>query len=162
MRRVGGLEARGITLMESLLAAAILATAAAVVIVPFSAGAQSVAQDARQTLAVSLAEGLMEEVLSKAFSDPDGSEAGENRRSRWDDMDDYHGYQEAEGAIVEADGTAVTDPAATALSRRVMVESVYVAGQDHGEPATFLRITVEVRHHGAPVVTLSRLKYSNE
>jgi len=144
------------------MAAAVLAMTASIVVVPFSAGAQSTAQDARQTLAVSLAEGLMEEILSKPFADPDGSSAGEVGRTTWDDMGDYNGYAESDGNIVTFDGTGVNDAAAVGLSRHVTVQPVYVSGQDQGQAATFKRATVEIRYHGNTLLTLTRLKYSNE
>ena len=162
MNVFGGRHPIGITLLETLLAAAVLAMAAAAVIMPFAAGAQCTAEDARLTLGVSLAEGLTEEILSKPFRDPEGSEAGETGRSDWDDMPDYHGYSESEGNIVGFDGVTVSDPAAVGLTRHVAVEGVYVAGQDTQAPPTFLRITVQVRYRGQPLVTLHRLAYANE
>jgi Tfp pilus assembly protein PilV len=156
------LAMRGITLLESLLAAVVLAMAIGAIIIPFAAGAQATMQEARQTLAVNLAQDLMEEILTRAFKDPDGSESGETGRSNWEDMADYNGYTENPGNIVSFDGTVVTDPAATGLSRQATVADVYVSGQDTGKPPTFCRITVEIKHHGQPVVKLSRLVYGNE
>jgi hypothetical protein len=161
-RRSGGNNPPGVTLVEALLAAAVLALAAAAVILPFTAGARCSAQDARATLAVHLATGLLEEILAHPFGDPDGSETGETGRGDWDDMDDYHGYAEPSGGICAADGRVVTDPAAAQLSRRADVETVYVTGQDRGQPPTFLRITVEVRCADQPMVRLARLVYANE
>ena len=152
----------GFTLIEALLASVVLAMVVGAVIMPFSTGAANTAQNARSTLAVHLAQDLMEEILAKPFSDPDGSEAGETGRSSWDDMDDYDGYSEATGAIAGFDGVTVNDPSAVALTRSATVESVYVAGQDQSEQPTFLRVTVDVRYHGEKVVTLSKLAYANE
>ena len=150
----------GLTLLESLIAAVLLAVVAGSVIAPFTAGAQNNAQEARQTLAVSLAQGLMEEVLSKAFSDPDGSEAGETGRSAWDDMMDYNGYKEVEGAIVSADGAALTGSATAGLSRTAAVRKmILMAGP--GESGTFAEIVVEVQYHGTAIIRLVRLAYDN-
>jgi MSHA pilin protein MshD len=153
---------RGITLLEALLAAVVLAMAAGAVILPFTAGAQCTVQDARQTMAVNLAQDMMEEILSKPFSDPDGDESGETGPSTWDDVDDYSGYQEAAGNIRSFDGVLVEDPAAVGLSRHVTVADVYVWQQETTEPPTFVRITVEVRYKGVQVVSLSRLLYAND
>ena len=152
----------GFTLIEALLASVVLAMVVGAVVMPFSTGAANTAQNARSTLAVNLAQDLMEEILAKPFSDPNGSEAGETGRSDWDDMDDYDGYSEAEGTIAGFDGVTVNDPASVALARSATVESVYVAGQDQSEEPTFLRITVDVRYHGEKVVSISRLAYANE
>ncbi len=152
----------GFTLLEALLAAVVLAIVVGAIIMPFTVGAANTAQNARSTLAVNLAQDLMEEILAKPFSDPNESEAGETGRSNWDDMDDYDGYCEAVGTIAGFDGVTVDDPAAALLTRSATVESVYVAGQDQAEQPTFLRITVDVRYRGEVVVTLSRLAYANE
>ncbi len=161
-QRSGGNNPRAVTLVEALLAAAVLALAAAAVILPFTTGARCAAQDARTTLAVHLAGGLLEEILARPFRDPDGQETGETGRTDWDDMGDYHGFTEPSGGICAADGRAITDPAALELSRWAAVEGVYVTGQDRAQPPTFLRITVEVRHREQPVVRLARLVYANE
>jgi len=162
MKCWGGKRPAGITVLEALLATVVLAAAAATVIMPFAAGARCTAEDARLTVAVDLAEALMEEILSKPFSDPNGSEAGETGRSNWDDMDDYNGYSEGQGQISSFDGVAVDDSATVNLTRQATVQGVYVAGQDTGEDPTFLRITVEVKYRGETVVELSRLAYANE
>ena len=148
--------------MEALLASVVLAIVVGAIVMPFTAGAANTAQNARSTIAINLAQDLMEEILAKPFSDPDGSEAGETGRSNWDDMDDYDDYSEAEGDIAGFDGVTVDDPASTALTRDVKVEKVYIAGQDQSEEPTFIRIIVDVRYHGEKVVTLSRLAYANE
>jgi hypothetical protein len=54
------------------------------------------------------------------------------------------------------------EPGAVNLTRRASVQSVYVAGQDVQQPATFSRVTVEVRHHDRTVSGLSRLVYAND
>jgi len=156
---------RAFTLVEALLASVILAMAITAILMPFTAGAQNEQADARSTLAVALAQELMEEILSKPFRDPQGDTEpgpdGDERRGRsyFDNMDDYHGYAEEEWGILALDGTRVTDPAAAGLTRRVTATYVYVAGQDVSEAPTFLRITVDVRYSGQPLVSLTRLVY---
>ncbi len=152
----------GFTLIEALLASVILAMVVGAVIMPFTAGAANTAQNVRSTLAVNLAQDLMEEILAKPFHDPNSSEAGETGRSNWDDMDDYDGYSEAEGEIAGFDGVTVDDPAAVALTRSATVESVYIAGQDQSEEPTFIRITVNVCYHDDTLVSLTKLVYANE
>jgi Tfp pilus assembly protein PilV len=160
METIAGMS-NGFTLIEALLAAVVLAMVVGAVVMPFTAGAANTEQNARSTLAVNLAQDLMEEILAKPFHDPDGSEAGETGRSNWDDMDDYDGYSEAEGAIAGFDGVVVDDPASTALTRDVTIESVYIAGQDQSEKPTFIRITVNIRYHGDTLASFSRLVYAN-
>jgi MSHA pilin protein MshD len=155
---------RGFTLAEALLAAAILALAITAITMPFAAGAANEQVDGRQTLAVALAQEMMEEILAKPFDDPQGAsspgpETGETSRNRFDNVDDYHGYTETPGHIADGSGTVITGPAAAGLSRHVTAQYVYVTGQSTSGPATFIRVTVEVRHNNTPVVTLTRLVY---
>jgi hypothetical protein len=146
------------------LAAVILLTAISAITLPFVAGARAEQVDARMCLAVSLGQEMMEEILAKPFLDPQGAttvgpDAGETRRSRFDNVDDYHGYSEAAGQIADAAGAFITTPAAQGLSRQVTAQYVYVSGQDTGQPATFVRVTVTVAYNGSALVTLTRLVY---
>jgi Tfp pilus assembly protein PilV len=154
----------GFTLAEALLAAVILLVAISAITLPFAAGARAEQADARMCLAVSLAQEMMEEILSKPFNDPQGAsapgpESGETRRSRFDNVDDYHGYAEAAGQIADANGVVIDTPASQDLSRWVSAQYVYVSGQDTGQPATFVRVKVTVAYKGAPLVELTRLVY---
>lgn len=154
----------GFTLLEALLASGVLAMAVAAILMPFTAGAHNEQNDARATLAVALAQEMMEEVLSQPFKvdkqgEVLGPEPGENKRTKFDTIDDYHGYTELDGEIVSLDERTVSEPAVVGLSRHVAVSYVYVAGQDTGGPPTFLRVTVEVKYRNQPLVTLSRLVY---
>jgi MSHA pilin protein MshD len=153
------------TLIEALLAAVILAMAVSAIAMPFTAGAQNEQVDARRTLAVSLAQEMMEEILTKPFDDPagvmtPGPEPGETSRNTFDNIDDYHGYTEPPGCITNLDGQFINTPASVGLSRYVTATYVYVSGQDTGQPPSFIRVSVVVKHRGLPLVTLSRLVYS--
>lgn len=156
---------RGFTLVEALLAAVILAMAIAAITMPFTAGAQHELEAARRTLGVTLAQEMMEEVLSKPFYDPNGEslcgpEAGETRAG-FDNIDDYDGYSEADGQIRSFDGSALGGPAVAGLTRHATAKYVYVSGQSHAEPPTFARITVEVKHRDRTIASLNRLVYAN-
>jgi len=156
--------AGGFTLLESLLAATVLAMVICAVTVPFTTGVLNEQVNARRTLAVNLAEEMMEEILAKPYEDPQGAsqvgpEPGENRRSRFDNIDDYNGYTESAGEITDVSGEVVTDPAARNLSRHVTAGYVYVAGQDTDEDASFIRVVVQVRYKDQPIATLTRLVY---
>lgn len=160
---------KAFTLIESLTASVVLSIAVLAVLLPFSAGARSQLFEARQTLAVQLAEELMEEILQRSFEEPDdddeaiepagafGPELGETSRADFDAVDDYHGLVEPAGAIVGPDGAVVTDPLADGLSRHVYVTYVYVYGQDAGDDPSVMRVVVEIRHDGEPLITLTRL-----
>ncbi len=145
--------------MESLLAAVILAMAIGAIVIPFATGAQTTAQDTRMTVAVNLAQDLMEEILAKSCLDPNGTEVGENGRSTWDDMKDYNNLVELPGFIKSLDGSSVTDAAAANMTRKAFVMDDWVSGQDTAHPANFQRVVVEVYSNWALVVRLSRLVY---
>ena len=154
----------GFTLVEALLASAILALVIVSVTIPFTSASQNEQAGGRQTLATSLAEEMMEEILSKPFYDPNGyvtpgPDPGESSRGLYDNLDDYHGYSEAAGSIRNAAGDLCTDPLSYGLSRSVAAEYVYVSGQDTSGPPTFIRVTVTVSYRNQPVVRLVRLAY---
>jgi MSHA pilin protein MshD len=169
MHRPAGHFRRGgaFTLVEALLAVVVLAMAITAITMPFTAAAQHDQEDGRRTLAVALAQELMEEILARPFYDPQtpedmtpGAEIGESGRDEFDNVDDYHGYAEAAGAIVTAGGDRLSDPLASTLSREVLAEYVWVSGQQQDAEATFIRVTVTVFHGDDPLVTLTRLVYA--
>ena len=157
------------TLAESLLASIILAMIVSSMVMPFVAGAQNDQANARQALAVALAEDLMEEILGRPFDDPDGTgsvlgvDAGEVSadRTTFDNVDDYDGHNEVAGDIVPSQQVEVSDPLAASLSRHVTIEYVQLPGQGVVIPPDACRITVRVRYGGGDLVTLTRLAYAN-
>jgi len=156
---------RGFSLTEALIGITLLAVCVFAITMPFTVGAGIEQEDARRSLASMLASEMMEEILAKPFDDPQGGgsagpEAGESSRSNFDNIDDYDGYSESAGAIADMAGTALTEPAATDLSRHVTVDYVYVSGQDTGESASFVRITVQVQYLGEEVLAITRLRYA--
>lgn len=91
------LASRGFTLLEALLASAILAIAALAIVQAMAAGHQQTADALVQDRAISLAEALMEEMLSLPYGDPQGEltvgpDAGETGRLLFDNLDDYNGF----------------------------------------------------------------------
>ncbi len=78
--------------------------------------------------AVALADSVLEEVLQKAYDDPDGSNTGETDRSNWDNVDDFNGATQAAFGLPPnlagyAVAVAVADGSATlgVQARRVTV-----------------------------------------
>lgn len=160
---------KAFTLIEALLAAVVLAVAVSALVVPFAAGVRMQQVETRRSLAASVAEQMMEEILHRAFEEPDdadnepedeadfGPESDERERRDFDAIDDYDGYTEAPGTLTDAGGALITDPGIEGLSRHVGADYVYVAGQDTSRDVPLLRVTVEVRHEGRPIITLTRL-----
>ena len=158
---------RGFTLMEALLASAILLIGVLSVTVPFTSAARNERADSQQTLAVALAQEMMDEVLSKRFfdSEPNGNyhlgpEPNEISRGLFDNYDDYAGYAEPAGSIRNFRGEACTDDLAADLSRSVLVSYVRVPGQSVSEPCTFVLIQVTIWEGPKQIVSLSRLAYA--
>jgi hypothetical protein len=156
--------AGGFTLAEALLASAILLTGVVSVTVPFASGARNEMADAKQTLAVALAQEMMDEILTRRFADSEpnaaaGPEPGEVR-SQFDSYDDYDGFAEAAGNIRDFQGSVCTDPLAADLTRSVSVVYVHVPGQDLAQPCTYVLVTVAVCQGAKQVVSLPRLVYS--
>lgn len=157
---------KGFTLVEALLASVVLATTIMALTAPFSTAARNDQINARRTLAVSLAQELMEEILAQRFTEADpglernlGPDIGETARYLFDNIDDYDGYSDAVGSIADIEGQVIDTPQADGLSRHVTTSYAYVAGQDTSRQPTFVRIVVEVRYQGQAIVTLKRLAY---
>ncbi len=155
--------ARGFTLAEALLASAVLLTGIVSLILPFASGARDEQADLKRTLAVALAQEMMDEVLTRQFYDSEanaacGPEPNETR-SQYDSYDDYNGYAEPAGGIRNSQGAVCADPLAADLSRSVSISYVHVPGQAAGGPCTFVLVTVTVKQGAKTVVSLPRLVY---
>src|SRR2546421_10312427 len=91
---------RGFTLAEGLLAVVVLSVAVGGIMAPISASYQQTRAVSQTTTAISMAQQLLDEILSKPFVDPTdlsttlGPEADELNRAAFDNMDDYHGYHD--------------------------------------------------------------------
>lgn len=169
MRNVTRTTGKAFTLIEALMASVILAMTVSAAIMPFTCGMRNQQIESRQTIAVSLAEDLMEEIIVKPFEEPGdgdddyelesnfGPDSGESSPASFSAIDDYDGYTEPAGQVIDPAGQVITDPAVAGISRHVTVSYVYVPGQDVTEPPNFFRIAVEVQYNGQPVVTLTRL-----
>lgn len=157
---------RGMTLMEALLASTMLSMGAAAVVLPFNVGAQSEQEDARRTLALYLGRELMEEIVSKPFDDPEGSEGlgpdgGESSRSQYDNIDDYNGYKDGYGKSIDyiagMNNQAIEGAEIEGLQREVTIEYVHVSGQDEGDDSNFVSIVVDMKYMGTSILKLRRL-----
>jgi MSHA pilin protein MshD len=157
-------RAAGLTLLETMLAAAILAIAATAAAIPFAAGLQQTQEALRLEQAGVLAEALMAEIIAHPFDDPNaagvytlGPEAGETNRTLFDNIDDYHGYSEASGGAVDLSGSAIGSPGANGLWRSVTVQYTSVSGQATGLGNVFALVTVTVTDGSPSTYVLKRL-----
>jgi len=159
---------QGFTLAEAMMAVVVLSIAAAGVLLPFSSGAAVRAEGMRRTLGARLASNLIEQIVARPFHDPDGSDydynpgpdAGETTVEEFDNLDDFHDYQEAQGQVKDADGTIFTDPAYVNLSRNVTCEYVTVPQQplqSEPEKCNYILVSVCVYYNGKPIAAVNRL-----
>lgn len=99
----------GFTLIEALIASAVLAFIVAALTQAIVAGQMQSADAIENLRGLTLAETLMEEILSKPYSDPEGAsvigpEAGETARALYDNADDYHNFTQTAGTVSDAAG----------------------------------------------------------
>jgi prepilin-type N-terminal cleavage/methylation domain-containing protein len=117
----------GLTLLESLLASAILAVAVAAISQVVLAGHLQSADASDSVQAMALAEAMMEEILAQPYEDVDGAvtlgpDSGELGRLTFDNADDYHNLTEAAGDLRSARNTLLPD-AVQGYSRQVTAAS---------------------------------------
>lgn len=139
---------RAFTLVEVLIASAILSFATLAIVQAVSAGQSQTLDALKRARADALAEVLLEEILSKPYADPDeagaiGPEGDEATRSDFDNVDDYHGYSESAGAL--ADHALTTYPQAyQGFDRSVTVVAVTNSVASLGGDHTGVQVTVTV------------------
>ena len=160
---------KSFTLIEALLSAAILGFTAVGITSALMAGINQNKVSGEYTVAVNLGQALIDEILSHPFYDPNnplnitpGPEADETSRIRLDNIDDYDGLSEPEGAMKDPNGFTISDQSLKDYSRSVTTQYVYLPGQDTGKRPTFIIVTVEVKCKGMKMVELKRLISSAE
>lgn len=104
---------RGVTLVELVVAIAIIAAGVTAVLGAYAAVATRSADAMVRQQAVAIAESYLEEIALKSFADPDGVE-GETARSGWDDVDDYAGLTDV--GVRDQNGTAIAALSAYSVS----------------------------------------------
>src|SRR3954454_4753565 len=138
------------TLIESMVATAILAGISLVASLTLTSGAQNVARADDSSRSARLARDLMEEIRSKAYEEPVqtpkfGPEQGEKTRFLYNDIDDYHGWKENVGSLQTATGEYY-DAADQHFSRSVTVADVSQTVSDLGMSMPGRLVTIVVKH----------------
>ncbi|MGB0766243.1 MAG: type IV pilus modification PilV family protein [Phycisphaeraceae bacterium] len=152
--------ARGFTLAEVLIASAILSFVTLGIVQAVAAGQSQTLDALKRARANALAEVLLEEILSRPYSDPEGATAfgpddGEASRTDFDNIDDYHGYLETAGTLSDHAGSAyptthqVFDRSVAVVS---VVNSVSALGGDHAGA----QVTVTVSEPGGRTWVVDR------
>jgi len=192
-RRLAGSAtgSRGFTLTEALTATAIASFACTAVLLSMTGSLMHVEHQTDGTLAIRLAQDMLQEISSKRFYDPDPSPvfgiepdeqaANPDLQRRWvfDDIDDYDGWdrqspEDPDGVLLgtEVDGTADARALARYAEFRRRVHVTYVKLDDHKTPAPdywqpgvdplLVHVTVEIEYRGRVVCKLQKLFSANE
>lgn len=132
----------GFTLVEATLAMVVLSMAAAGVLLPFADGASVQAEGLHRSLAASLANNLLERIITTPF---------DQVASVW------HGYREEQGQVKDASGTIFTDPIYANYSRDVSCTYVYVPQQGGTVAPNFALALVRVYYRGQQIAAVDRL-----
>jgi MSHA pilin protein MshD len=138
-------KAQGATLVELVVSIVILSISVTGVMMVIAQTTRASADPMIRTQATAIAQAYLEEILSQPLVDPSGAdsggaEAGE-ARATYDDINDYHGLDDDNGALDQA-GNAITQ--LSAYNVAVAVQATTLAGS----PAQ--RIGVTVTHDGVP------------
>ena len=142
--------ARGFTLPEALLASAVLATVVIAVGQAVVAGQMQGYAGAHDRRAILVAEDLLERVLALPYADPDGlstsgPEADEAGFQTFDNSDDYDGYAEEAGALLDGAGQPYLVEGYETFRRNVTVtyETINIPGLAAAHPGLMVRVLVE-------------------
>ena len=139
---------RGLSLIEVLMAVAVLGIAMPPVVSLYREVAEQSVDDTQQGVAVAVAEALLEEITSKTFRDPETKKSfgpEEDSRADYDDVDDYDGLLESPSQLMDGTSPALY----TSLTTIVEVHHVTSADPDPVTPepdgsTKLLRIRVSV------------------
>lgn len=104
-------KTNGFTLLEALMASAVLAFVVAAIAQAVSVGHRETDVVLKRLRGTALAEALMEEIVSKPYADPQGGttpgpDSGESGRTGRDNIDDYNGFSESVNTLADAQGVS--------------------------------------------------------
>ena len=161
---------RGLTLIEGLVAASVLAVAVVGIIGPIAASYKHAAAAEATSTAATLAGQLLEEISARPFADPSdqslalGPEANEAAAGRpaFDNIDDYHNYADStdgsSGVLIKAlDGSTLGLAPRGAVRRSVTVQYRATPSGAAVVQGDFALVTITVQAHGGPQVVAHKL-----
>jgi len=161
--RTVGWQPNGFTLVETVLATAILLFVVTAVTHAIVAGQMQAHKALERMRAVTLAHAVIEEAFSKHYKDPEGEpglgpDPGETERTEFDDVDDFHGYTASAGSLQDAFENDLPD-IYQQLSYRVEVTafSQIMTGLSSDTPINGKQISVIVTATNSQEWTISRV-----
>lgn len=160
VRHLGSRSDSGLTLMEVMFALLVLSFSVAALTQAVVSGQSHTYEAMHASRAIALAEAMIDEVLSKPYDDPDGDvtagpDSGENNRTKFDCADDYDGYTEDIGDVVDQSLTAYPDLYSN-FGRSVTVDYVTESLPDLGGDHAGMSVTVTVTDTHGRTWTISR------
>jgi MSHA pilin protein MshD len=149
-----GARQLGATLIEMVVSILIISVTLTSVMMVITQIGRSSADPMIRTQATAIAQAYMDEILAQALDDPDGAESGGaepgEMRANFDDVSDYHGLADSDGARDQID-------AAVAGLGGYNVEVTVSAATIGGYPAK--RIQVQVGFDGDPNLLVPIVAY---
>jgi MSHA pilin protein MshD len=143
----------GVTLVELIVSIVVIGVALAGVMVVIVRNTMSSADPLIWHQAVIVAEAYLEEALTKNFTDPDGSDAGETRAT-YDDVMDYNGLNDSPPK--DQNGTVISALAGYTVNVQVIPEAF---GNPSVASAVRVQVTVTPPAGGSVVVSGYRTNY---
>lgn len=154
----------GFTLTEAMVALSVLGLAVGAALAPITAAVQQKHRAARQTVAVMLAEQMIEECIARqrwSFDEGTtatlGPQADETTRYLYDERVDYHDVVETASQIAMLSGKQMPTADFNHFRRELWAQQFYLPGQYTGYPKDVLMLTVRVYDGDQELATLSRL-----
>lgn len=140
----------GYTLAESLIASVVLAASVVGIAGTLSASYKQNAVRGNQTIALALAQQLMEEIAARPLELPatqtnkPGWSGGQTDRRQYDTIDDYHGYADLSNSIAAADGSTLDLGNGETYTRSVQVTTNALPAGLTGTASDFVMVTITV------------------
>ena len=112
-------QSRGFTLIELIIFIVVVSVGLVGILKVMDVTVKSSSDPLVRKQAVAFADSVLEEILLKAYADPDGTSAGETGRANWDNVGDFHLKTQADFAPLPAQlagytlAIAVVDDAVT-------------------------------------------------
>jgi len=143
-------QQRGVTLIELILSMVIISIAVTGVLSVMNLTVKHSADPVVEHQAIAIAEAYLEEILLQAYTDPNGTNAGETRSS-FDNVDDYNGLSD----------TGAHNQQATTLLTNLSSYNVAVSVVDQNVSGlTGKEVTVTVTPSGMSALSLVGYKFS--